>query len=251
MTLIAEQRPTNFLVRAVNILCQIAGIMVIVAAAWLVWTRPSAMSWGFFLYVNWFNPGQVYAFYAILTQWPLALLAQAWPRFRPSGGICGLLLFVLRVPNNQTEVRWRPVERALPLIGVALALVLLASYGAAFGHPTEMVTRASILVGFAVAATALTIFLTRRRSQTPQDYQRVRWVIWGCLIGLPSFLLAELARPRRSSRPAGRLHTGQDIIGLLYLVNGVLCLFVFEALRRSGSSTSRFRSAASRSWASA
>ena len=49
-----------------NLLCQIAGIAVVIAAAWLVWSRPSAMSWGFFLYVNWFNPGQEYAFYAIL-----------------------------------------------------------------------------------------------------------------------------------------------------------------------------------------
>ena len=41
------------------------------------------MSWGFFLYVNWFNPGQVYAFYAILEQWPLALLIQESPRSWP------------------------------------------------------------------------------------------------------------------------------------------------------------------------
>lgn len=57
VTLIAEQPPSNFLVRAVNLLCQIAGMLVVLAAAWLVWTRPGAMSWGFFLYVNWFNPG--------------------------------------------------------------------------------------------------------------------------------------------------------------------------------------------------
>ena len=48
-TLVAEQRPSNFLVRAVLILDQLAAILVIVAAGWLVWTRPSAMSWGFFL----------------------------------------------------------------------------------------------------------------------------------------------------------------------------------------------------------
>ena len=191
VTLIAAQRPTNFLIRAVNMLCQIAGILVIIAAAWLVWTRPSAMSWGFFLYVNWFNPGQVYAFYAILAQWPLALLAQdVGAVLAQAAGYAGFLLFVLRVPNNQTEARWRPAERALPFVGVALALVLLASYGAVFGRPAEMVTRVSILVGFVVAAAALAILLTRRRSQTPQNYQRVRWVIWGSLIGLPSFLLA-------------------------------------------------------------
>ncbi len=39
VTLIAEQPPSNFLVRIVNLLCQIAGILVILAAAWLVWTQ--------------------------------------------------------------------------------------------------------------------------------------------------------------------------------------------------------------------
>ena len=234
VTLIAAQRPINFLVRAVNMLCQIAGILVIVAAAWLVWTRPSAMSWGFFLYVNWFNPGQIYAFYAILAQWPLLLLVQdAASVLAQAAGYAGLLLFVLRVPNNKTELRWRPVERALPLVGLALALVLLASYGSVFGYPTEMVTRLSILVGFVVDGAALAILLARRRTQTPEDYQRVRWVIWGCLIGLPSFLLAELASTTTIFDTRwGDFTPSEDIIGLLYLVNGVLCLFVFEALRR-------------------
>jgi hypothetical protein len=110
VTLIAAPRPANFLVRAVNMLCQIAGVLVIVAAAWLVWTAPSAMSWGFFLYVNWFNPGQVYAFYAILAQWPLALLAQDVAAvLAQAAGYAGLLLFVLRVPNIRQKpagVRW-------------------------------------------------------------------------------------------------------------------------------------------------
>ena len=215
-------------------LCQIAGVLVVIAAAWLVWTRPSAMSWGFFLYVNWFNPGQVYAFYTILAQWPLASFAQDIAAIlAQAAGYAGLLLFVLRVPNNKTEARWRPVERALPLVGVALALVLLSSYGAVFGHPTETVTRISILVGFVVDAAALAILLARRRTQTPEDYQRVRWVIWGCLIGLPSFLLAELASTTTIFETRwGDFTPAEDITGLLYLVNGVLCLFVFEALRR-------------------
>jgi hypothetical protein len=188
VTLIAEQRPYNLLIKAVNMLCQIAGIAVIVAAAWLVWTRPSAMSWGFFLYVNWFNPGQVYAFYAILEQWPLALLIQdAASILAEAAGYAGFLLFVMRVPNNKTEPQWRGVERALPLVGLVFALLLFGSYGALFGHPAETVTRASILAGFAV------------------DAADTRW---------------------------GDFTPTEDIIGLLYLVNGVLCLFVFEALRR-------------------
>jgi hypothetical protein len=62
----------------------------------------------------------------------------------------------------------------------------------------------------------------------------MRWVIWGCLIGLPSFLLAELASTTTIFETRwGDFTPGEDFIGLLYLVNGVLCLFVFEALRRS------------------
>ncbi len=234
VTLVAVQRPSNFLIRAVVMLDQIAGVLVVVAAGWLVWSRPSAMSWGFFLYANWFNPGQVYAFYAILEQWPPLLIAQdAAASIAEAAGYAGLLLFCLRVPNNETESEWRPIERALPYVALLFALLLLASYGSLFGYRTETMTRAVILAGFVVDFWALGILLARRRNQTREDYQRVRWVIWGCLIGLPSFLVAELASTTTIFETRwGDFTPTEDIIGLLYLVNGILCLFVFEALRR-------------------
>lgn len=235
VTVAAVQPPSNALVRAVNFLCQIAGMLVVLAAAWLVWTRPSAMSWGFFLYVNWFNPGQVHAFYAFLEPRPALFFVQDTAMvLAQAAGYAGLLLFVLRVPNNETEARWRGFEHALPLVAVVFALALFASYGSLFGYPVETVTRISILMGFLVAAGALAILLVRRRTQTPEDYQRVRWVIWGCLIGLPAFLIADLASTTTIfSTRWGNFTPSDDIIGLLYLVNGVLCLFVFEALRRA------------------
>jgi hypothetical protein len=234
VALLAEQRPANFVVRAVVLLSQIAGIIVVIAAAWLVWTQPSAMSWGFFLYVNWFNPGQAYAYYAILQQWPLVLLAQDIAGcFAQAIGYAGLLLFVLRAPNDVTEPRWRPLEKALPFVALAFALALTASYGSVLGYRTEVVTRAGIVAGFPVALCALGILLARRRTQKPEDYQRLRWVIWGCLIGLPAFLIAELAAETTIFHTRwGDFTPTEDIVGLLYLVNGVLCLFVFEALRR-------------------
>ncbi len=61
----------------------------------------------------------------------------------------------------------------------------------------------------------------------------MRWVIWGCLIGLPTFLIAELASETTFFETRwGDFTPTEDIIGLLYLVNGILCLFVFEAIRR-------------------
>jgi hypothetical protein len=233
VTLVAEQRPSNFLVRGVLILDQIVGILVVIAAAWLVWSRPSAMSWGFFLYVNWFNPGQSYAFYAILQQWPALLLAQNLAGcVAQAAGFAGLLFFVIRVPNNKTEPNWRPVERALPFVALVFAVVLIASYGSLLGYPTEIVTRAGIIAGFAVAFCAVAILMVRKQSQAPEDYQRLRWVLWGCLIGLPSFLIAELASETTIFDAAWGFTPSDDIIGLLYLVNGILCLFVFEAVRR-------------------
>jgi len=225
---------SNFLERAVIVLCQVAGIAVVLAAAWLVWTRPSAMSWGFFLYVNWFNPGQVYAFEALLEPRPALFLSQtAAMVFAEAVGYAGLLLFVLRVPSNKTEARWRGFERALPAVVFVFVLALGASYGALFGFHVETITRISILMGFLVALAALAILLVRAQTQAAEDYQRVRWVIWGCVIGLPAFLIAELASTTTFFITRwGNFTPDEDIVGLLYLVNGVLCLFVFGALRR-------------------
>jgi hypothetical protein len=234
LTLIAEAQPANPFERFVVLLDQIAGIVVVVAAGWLVWTRPSAMSWGFFLYVMWFNPGQVLAYYALLQQWTPLLLAQnALGGVAEAAGYMGLLLFVLRAPDNTPDPKWRWLERALPAIGIVLALGLLASYGSFF-HRTEISTRFAILTGFVVAICAVGILLERRRRQPPENYQRLRWVIWGCLIGLPSFTLAELgSNTAIFDTRWGNLTPSQDILGLLYLVNGVLCMFVFEAVRRA------------------
>jgi hypothetical protein len=48
VNIVAEQRPYNGWVLAVLLLDQVAATLVILAAAWLVWTRPGIMTWGFF-----------------------------------------------------------------------------------------------------------------------------------------------------------------------------------------------------------
>src|SRR5438034_2463424 len=234
VTLVAEEAPANWLVRGVLILDEIAGILVVLAAAWLVWTRPGRMSWGFFLYVIWFNPGQAYVFYAFLQQWPPALLAQdAAACLAQAAGLAGLLLFVLRVPEDQIDPAWRSFERALPVLVLVLAMAFLASLGSVLGYATESPTRVVLLAGFVVDLCALIILFMRRRRQTPEDYQRVRWVIWGCLIGLPAFIIAEISQSTTLLRtPWGDFTPPDDVVDLLYLANGIFCLFVFEAIRR-------------------
>ena len=233
--IVAKQRPYNGWVLVVLLLDQLAAMLVILAAAWLVWTRPGIMTWGFFLYVIWFNPGQSAQYYALLQLYsPVALLAQGLAGAVAQGvGLAGFIWFALRAPTDETTPRWRPVERSLPFIAVLLALLLALSYANLLGYPTEIVTRIGVASGLVVAVCAFVILLTRQRELPPKDYQRLRWVIWGCVIGLPALVFAD----------AGTTTTLLDFLwpgysppeqlwGLLYLVNGVLCLLVSEALRR-------------------
>jgi hypothetical protein len=148
-------------------------------------------------------------------------------------GSAGFIWFALRAPNDETTSRWRPLERFLPLIAIVLAVLLTLSYANLLGYPTEAVTRAGVLSGIVVAACAFLILLARQNELQPQDYQRLRWVIWGCLIGLPALVFADAGT---TTTLLNRLWPGysppEQLWGLLYLVNGVLCLLVSEAVRR-------------------
>jgi hypothetical protein len=188
---IAKQHPFSRSVLTVPLLDQSAAILVILAAAWLVWTRPGGMTWGFFLYVTWFNSSLSFEYYALLQLFPAALLTQSIASAIAQGaGYAGFLKFALRAPANESAPRWHPVERALPLLAILRAL----SYANLFGYPTETVTRVGILSGLAVAACAFIILLARRKELKPQNYQRLRWVIWGCLIGLPALIIADIGQ---------------------------------------------------------
>ncbi|HZZ25445.1 MAG TPA: hypothetical protein VFE60_24135 [Roseiarcus sp.] len=232
--LTAEPRPMNRLLDVVVVLDTIAGVLVVLGAAWLVWTRPGLMTWGFFIYVIQFNPGQAFQFWAWLQLWPRALLAQnVIFLVMQAAAYAGLLLFALRAPVDRAEGRWRTVERALPVLAIVFLGVALASMGTVFGYPAEMWARSMLLIGFAVSVGALAILIGRRRDLSPRDYQRIRWVIWGCLIGLPAYLLAQLSQQTSLfGQLLGEGQAPEEAAGALSLVNGILCLFVVEAVRR-------------------
>jgi hypothetical protein len=233
--IIAKQRPYNGWVLVVLLLDQLAATLVILAAAWLVWTRPGIMTWGFFLYVIWFNPGQSAQYYALLQVYsPAALLTQNLAGAAAQGvGLAGFLWFALRAPTDEATPRWRPVERRLPLVAIFLVLLLALSYANLLGYPTEMVTRAGVTSGLVVAVCAFAILLARQRELPPQDYQRLRWVIWGCVIGLPALVFADAGTTTTLLNFLWPNYSPpEQLWGLLYLINGVLCLLVTEALRK-------------------
>ncbi len=232
--LTADPRPMNRLLDVILVLDTIAGFLVVLGAAWLVWTRPGLMTWGFFIYVIQFNPGQAFQFWAWLQLWPRALLAQnVIFLVMQAAAYTGLLLFALRAPVDRAEGRWRTIERALPALAIVFLAVALASVATVFGYAAEIWARGMLLIGFAVSAAALAILIGRRRDLSPRDYQRIRWVIWGCLIGLPAYLLAQLSQETSLfGELLGEGLAPEEAAGALFLINGVLCLFVVEAVRR-------------------
>src|SRR5260370_38627334 len=113
--IVAGTRPFTWWVALVLPLDQIAAILVVLAAAWLVWTRPGRMTWRLFLYVIWFNPGHAYEYYALLQYWPAALLAQTLVGAMAQGaGFAGFLLFAVRAPQANISPPCRPLNTPFP-----------------------------------------------------------------------------------------------------------------------------------------
>ena len=231
VTLKSAPAPLSPAERAVLLADTAVGIVVIVIAFWLVWTRPNWMTWGLFLYVIWINPGQSFTYYALLQRWPLAVFAQESAEALAQGAaFAGLLIFALRFPNDRTEPRWQKVQWAVPLLALTITLLTLLGFGNMFGNPTERITEVTFLTGLAVDAIVLLILIERRRVLPPLEEKRMRWVIWGCAIGLPAYIFAELCQSADLFRHLWGFSPSQAFIGLLYLPNGVLAYFASQAV---------------------
>jgi len=229
----ATAAPMSFAGRVVLLVDTVVGIIVILIAFWIVWTRPSWMTWGLFLYVIWFNPGQTFAYYALLQRWPLAVFAQETIEALAQGAaFAGLIIFALRFPHDQTEPRWQRVQWLAPLLGVVIAVLMLLGFGNMFGYQTEKLTDFAYLAGYVIDAAVLLILLERRRKLPPQNEQRMRWVIWGCAIGIPAFIFAEICQSASLFRHIWGVAPSQTLLGLLYLPNGVLAYFASQAVLR-------------------
>jgi hypothetical protein len=174
---------------------EIAGVIMIWLAFKLVWDHPSRMTMGFFLYAMWFNPGQYFAFYAWLQQYPAWFLAQeALQAIAQGAGYAGFLIFALRFPHNRTEHELRGLEPLALGLGATLAILQLASFASAFGIATdytEWITRCAIFGGYTVSLSTILVVLYRLPRLPPLEHQRMRWVLWGCLVGIPAFIFAD------------------------------------------------------------
>ena len=229
----AIEVPLDFWGRLVLLADTLVSLLTVLAAAYLVWTRPTVVTWGFFLYFFWFNPGQTFTYYALLQQVPLILLADQFAEALATGAAFGgLLLFALRFPGEESDPRWQRWEWLAPLIGTVLAVLTLSGGANLFGIGTERIAAVTYMSEYCVTALVLAILLLRRRNLHPRNEQRMRWVIAGCAIGLSSFLFAEICGTTGFLQNTFGVAPSQNIIGLLSLVQGFFAYFVWTAVRR-------------------
>jgi hypothetical protein len=99
-----------------------------------------------------------------------------------------------------------------------------------FGFATERLTEFTFLAGYAIDAAVLLVLLERRRKLPPQEEQRMRWVIWGCGIGIPAYIFAEICQSTSLFSHIWGVSPSQTLIGLIYLPNGVLAYLAAQAV---------------------
>ncbi len=232
----AVPKPLSSAGRLVLFFDTAGGILFILLAFALVWQRPNAMTWGFFLYAMWFNPGQFFAWYAELQRWPYGLLGQEAAQALAQGlGYAGFVAFALRFPHNTVPSRWQSVGRVLPFLAGLLVVLQLLGFATALGFPAEGFGQAFYLTGYAIDLFVLFILRVKRESQAPEDRQRTRWVEWGCWVGLLAFIVAD---SNEATDLWGYLwrrlswYPSETTLSALYLVNAAVPLAIFHAIRK-------------------
>ncbi len=169
---------------------QLAGLFFIGLAALCVWRAPTPVTWGFFLYAIYFNPGDVQVWYANLPAEALRWLG--WMQAVFAGvGLAGLVMFALYFPRHRVK-RWRRAALLLLALFVALTGLNVWSFrNFTAGEPTERVYDAYYYLVLATYVAVFALFLRTYITQR-MDRPRMRWVMLGALTGLLCFIFAEI-----------------------------------------------------------
>ena len=169
---------------------QLAGLFFIGLAALCVWRAPTPVTWGFFLYAIYFNPGDVEIWWANLPAEALRWLGWAQAVFA-GAGLAGLTMFALHFPHHRVKGGSPTVWLLFALFVALTGLNVWSFRNFTAGRPTERVYHTYY---YLVLATYLMVFVLFLRTYITQrdDRPRIRWVILGALSGLLCFIFAEV-----------------------------------------------------------
>ena len=152
-------------------------LIFVIVGSGLLWLRPSAMTWSFYLYCILRRYGDLF-FY-----WP-GSSAFFWFNFLAFGALGGagcalVMVFALRFPDNKTSGWRRPLDR----IAVLLAILLPAAWLYLFirfeflGLPSQWIFRPLVIATSVVYVAAAVIFLVTLFRSHGEARQRQQWIL--------------------------------------------------------------------------
>jgi hypothetical protein len=171
----------------------LGALVFIVVGAGLVLLRPSPMTWGLYLYTIGINPGSDSVVNALLPAGAY-IVNESLENVCIAAGYVGFLVFALRFPREEI-VGWRSLlNRMTPLLFVLLICIGVATavMPFVFAVPSLFAFRSFVILGSLVFAVGFAALLITYFNVRGLDRQRIKWVIMGFGIGLPSFVLAFL-----------------------------------------------------------
>jgi hypothetical protein len=214
------------------------GIAFVLIATYLFWRRPSLMTGGFFLYGLWFNSGEYFWYFTWLLDngWQFVIAQELLQSVMQALGYGGFVIFALRFPNDTADGWRRKRQYVVPWIVAVLAILQVWSFGTIFGWETELVTRIAYGAGIAVDLYVIVILFHSQSDQDPVHRQRTLWVLTACVLGLLSFIFADVNESTTMFGWFWPLFFHVDapteaVLLFFYAINGVIPFAVWYALR--------------------
>jgi hypothetical protein len=201
------------------VLHHIALLVFVVVGLVLVLLRPSAMTWGFYLFaftlVVLFGTGYVtlsyipaVGFFALVVAWDILVNA----------GIVGFLIFCLRFPTNVLAGWRRTIDNLAPFLFVGLSVVGIPRDIAAINFAPASVTRTLThtfdFSALAIWVLGIVILLITYFSARGLERQRIKWVVLGVICAF----IAATATSLSSLEQLYAWPNWAELISLLYVI---------------------------------
>jgi len=157
----------------------VSTLLYVVIGSMLVWLRPSAATWGFFLSCLGINLPSPITLSQLAFPWNALVALGAHLLF--AAGATGFLIFALRFPDHDAQGWGAKLQRFVPAIFAVTALLFTYPDVAPvfLGRPAESVEVAALVWGTLIGITVVLALLNTYSHGGPEDRQRIRWVIVG------------------------------------------------------------------------
>jgi hypothetical protein len=228
----AKPSVSKFIGRLMLLAEEIVAVLIIWFGLKSVGQRPYLATFGFFLYIIWFNPGQTFVVYSLAQNWPPAVLVLETLQAVLAGlGYWGFIIFALYFRAQTLEKGWPvTVNRIAPLLAFLFVILQLWTFATPFGFQTEWAAQMCFVVGFVVDALVVSIVWRRLRSLQFDNHQKAVWVFVGCIVGLTAYLIADVNAS--TSLLVEWWNPSDNTLSVLYLINGFLAYAILTPILR-------------------